>query len=576
MRLTIPELARAVDKSENYVRQHIHRKHLTVQKDGRNISVALDEASRWARERHLPFEPPVNAWAPMGATTGRAARMTVLALSRPEKTPSNLLTVLRHRRQDALGPWANEPSKNWTSEDLGNGLRLYSLDAPLEHCEELVQEIVEAATLTIDDEQIDYALEPNPRRHRAFRDQRGLADAPMISPFPRHSAEIVEYWCLAEEPLEHWLDVLKSRKGHAPPQLSRLRIPLDRFSDRAGNLIIAGAEDAIACDLAAGHDRTLRLHVDADDLPPGAYRATIWASHAGDEVLRQEVSITQSLTAIELASDVDHIGFAIFRTVDGQCIDLMEAYLILQISGQLRVNSSSTLQFRGKQRRLFHEVNPPGPSSRIDIRFDDESGKHDKEIRQRWLDRRLREREAAARRAGNFERFPPAAFGDAVAYFIDLLRQDVDQKTPIFLADPYFETQLMGNAPKDLDRKKLYLDIFATTAGAPLQILCAKKEPEQGQGDPPPWWSECPEQITSHVHVRSFRRRDRQEPGFHDRFLITPRREIIITNSIRGWHTHGVTFASFPSEVYRAEADRLWNMAVGSQTTDLLVREIGR
>ena len=66
MRLTIPELARAVAKSENYVRQHIHRKHLTVQKDGRNISVALDEASRWASERHLPFEPPVNAWVPTG------------------------------------------------------------------------------------------------------------------------------------------------------------------------------------------------------------------------------------------------------------------------------------------------------------------------------------------------------------------------------------------------------------------------------------------------------------------------------------------------------------------------------
>ena len=574
MRLTIPELARAVDKSENYVRQHIHRKHLTVQKDGRNISVALDEASRWARERHLPFEPPVNAWAPMGATTGRAARIAVLALSRPEKTPCNLFTVLRHRRQDALGPWANEPSKTWTCEDLGNCLRLYSLDAPLEHCEELVEEILEAATLTIDDEQIDYALEPNPRRHRAFRDQRGLTDAPMISPFPRHSAEIVEYLCLAEEPLEHWLAVLKSRNGHAPPQLSRLRIPLDRFSDLAGNLIIAGAEDEIACDLVAGHDQTLRLHVDADHPLPGAYRATIWASHAGDEVFRQEVSITQSLTTIELESDVDHIGFAIFRTSDGQCIDLNEGFPIKEIVGHIMINSGPTLQVQDRRGRLIHEVSPAGPTSKIHVRFDADSAELDTKRRQRWLDRRVREREAAARREGNFERFPPDAFGDAVRYFVDLLRLDADQTTPIFLADPYFETQLTNNAGTNLDLKKLCLDIFAVTAGTPLRILCARKE--QGQGDPPPWWSTLPEQMTAHVHVRSFLRRDSQKAGFHDRFLITPKREIIITHSINGWHNDGVTFASIPYDVYRAEADRLWNMEVGSQTTNLLVREIGR
>ena len=572
--LTIPELARAVGKSENYVRQHIFRKHLTVQKDGRNISVAHDEALRWARERQLPFEPPVNAWVPTGATKNRAARMTVLTLHRPEMKPCNLLTVVRHRRQDALGPWSNEPSKIWASEDLGNGLRLSSLDAPLEHCQALVEDILDAATLAIDGEQIDYALEPIPRRRRAFRDERGLADASMISPFSRHSAEIVEYWSLAAEPRRHWLDVLDSRHGHAPLPLSRLGVPLDRLTDRVGNLIIAGAEDEVACDLAAGHDRTLRLHVDADALPPGAYRATVWASHGGDEVLRQEVAVTQRLTVIELASDVDRIGFAMFRTADGQCIDLMEAPLIMQISGQLKVNSSSTLQFHDHQGRLFHEVNPAGPSSRIDLSFDDESGELDKEIRQRWLDRRVREREAAARREGNFERFPPAAFEDAVRYFVGLLREDADQKTPIYLADPYFVTQLTGNPQKYLDLKKLCLDIFATTAGTPLRILCTKKEQEQD--DPPPWWSTCPEQITAHVHVRSFLSRDRRTAGFHDRYLITPRREIIITHSINGWHKDGVTFASFPYDVYRAEAERLWSMDVGSPTADLLVREIGR
>ena len=213
MPLTIPELARAVGKSDNYVRQHIFRKHLTVQKDGRNISVALDEASRWASERQLPFEPPVDAWRSTEGTKNRAARMTILRLTRPDRTHCNLLTVVRHQRRDALGPWSNETGKTWTSEDLGNGLRLFFLDAPLEHCQALVKDILEAATLKIDGEQIDYALEPNPRLHRAFRDKRGLADGSMVSPFPRHSAEIVEYWCLAAESRNHWLDVLDPAKA---------------------------------------------------------------------------------------------------------------------------------------------------------------------------------------------------------------------------------------------------------------------------------------------------------------------------------------------------------------------------
>lgn len=497
--------------------------------------------------------------------------MTVLTLSRAETTPCNLLTVVRHRRQDALGPWSNEPSKTWTSEDLGNGLRLYSLDAPLEHCQAMIQDILEAATLTIDGEQIGYAVERNPRRYRAFRDERGLTDA-MISPFSRHSAEIVEYWCLAAEPRKRWLDILDTTRGYTPLQLSRLGVPLDRFTDRVGNIIVAGAEDAIACDLAAGHDRTLRLRVDADELPPGVYRATIWASHAGDEVLRQELAITQRLTAIELASDVDHIGFAIFQTIDGQCIDLMEAHLFMQIGGQIRVNFGPTLQFHDQRGRFIHEVNPAGPSSTIDLSFENESGELDKEIRQRWLERRVREREASARRDGNLERFGPDAFNDAVQYFIGLVSRDADQKAPIVLADPYFVTHLTDNVGTDMDLKKLCLDIFAATAGSPLRILCAKKESDQV--DPPPWWSVLPEQLTAHVTVRSFRSRDGKAAGFHDRFLITPKREIIITHSINGWHKDGVTFASLPYNVYRAEAERLWNMDVGSPSADLLVREI--
>ena len=574
MPLTIPELARAVRKSENYVRQHIFRKHLAVQKVGRNLSVTHDEALRWARERQLPFEPPTRAWDPTRTAQSRAARMTVLTLHRPEMKPCNLLTVVRHRRQDALGPWSNEPSKTWTSEDLGNGLRLFSLDAPLEHCRALVDGILDSATLVIGDDQIHYAVEPTPRHRRAFRDERGLADASMISPFSRFSAEVVEYWSLSAEPRRHWLDLLDSRCGRTPLPLSRLGVPLDRLSDRVGNIMIAGAEDEVACELAVGNGRTLRLHVDAEPLLPDAYRATVWASHAGDEVLRQEVTINQRLTTIQLSSDVDFIGFAMFRTADGQCLDLMEAPLWLRISGRLRVNSASTLQFRDRQGRVYHEVNPPGPSSEIDVGLDDERGELDKEIRRRWLDRRVREREAAARRERNLARFLPPNLDDAVSYLVELLRHDTDQKTPIYLADPHFETQLPSDARKHVDLRKIYLDIFAITAGTPLRILCARTKPAQDK--PPPWWSACPEQITAHVCVRSFRSQDGRTPGFHDRFLITPRREIMISHSINGWHNHGVTFVSLPYDVYRAEAERLWSMDVASPTAELLVSEIGQ
>ena len=574
MRLTIQELARAVGKSENYVRQHVNRKHLTVQRAGRRVSVASDEAARWARERGLPFNLHTDAWPSTATMETRTARITVLTQHRAGERFLNLLTVIRHRRQDALGPWSDEPGDNWASEELGNGLRLYSMDASLEHCRGLVDYILEFGTLQIDGVEIHYDIEPIPRRHRAFRDERGLPDAPLRSPFSSHSAEIVEYWSLAPEAKRHWLDVLDSCHSRTPPQLSRLGFPLDSLTDRVGNLMIAGAEDAIFCDLGARHDRTLMLHIDGDKLPPGAYRATVWASHSGNELLRREVSVTQGQTEIELASDVDHIGFAIFRTADGQCIDLMEVFLLKQIGGQIKIDSGPTLQFCDRRGRVVHEVSPTAPSSGIDLSIDFENAELDKKIRQEWLARRLREREAAARREGNFERFGPDAFEDAVQYFVSLLRQDSGQKTPIYLADPYFMTQLTDDSGTDLSLKKLCIDMFAATVGTPLRILCATMG--QDPDEPPPWWFSLPEQITAHLSVRAFLSRNGERRGFHDRYLITPKREIIITHSFNGWHSHGVTFASLPYDVYRAEAERLWSIEPGSATADLLVREIGR
>ena len=565
MDLTIAELAHAVDKSESYIRQHIYRKHLTVQKDGRNVSVEFGEAMRWVRERGLSFNLPARASVTTGAMEDRTARMTVLTWHAPDAQPRNLFTLIRHRRNDALGPWAGEPDETWSSVDLGHELRLFSFDAPFERCQALVDHILDSKTLEIDGLEVYYSLESNPRRHWAYRDKRQFADVSVLSPFERHSAEIIEYWSFMAEPHKHWLKVLESLQGKVPPQLARLGFPLDRRSERVGNLMIAAAQDAITCDLAANYNQTLILHVDADELLPGAYRASVWASHSDDEVLRREVPVALGQTVIELVSDIDRIGFEVFRTADRQCVDLMKVSLTMEVGVRMEIESGPTLHLRNHQSRTIHKVNPSGSISMINVYSDDDSAELDKGIRRLWLGRRVHEQEAAARREGNFARFGPDEFEKAVQYFIDLLRQDSDRTKPIYLADRYFMRRLKGYAGT-----QLYLDMFAATTGRPLRILCTEK----GKGNVQPWWSSYPSLITDHVSVRVFLKQDRNTPGFHDRYLVTPEREILITHSLNGWPEGGVTFAGLPYDIYRAEAESLWSMDIGSNNTDFFVEEI--
>ena len=567
MNLTIAELARAVDKSETYIRQHIHRKHLTVRKDGRNVFVAFDEAMRWARERELSFNLPARASVTTRATEDRTARLTVLTWHAPGSQPRNLFTLIRHRRKDALGPWAGEPDETWSSVDLGHELRLFSFDAPFECCQALVEHILDSKTLEIDGLEVYYSLESNPRRHWAYRDDRLLADASMRSPFLKHSAEILEYWSFTTEPCKYWLEMIESLQSKSSLRLVRLGFPLERRPDRVGNLMIAGAEDAIICNLTAHRNQTLMLYVDANEVLPEDYRATVWASHSGDEVLRRDVPVTLGQTVIGLASDVDHIGFAIYRTVDGQCIDLVEGPLFMEASVRLELESGPTLHLRHHPSRTTHKVHPSSSVSMINVHADDDSTELDRGIRRLWLDRRVHEQEVTARRERKFARFGPDEFNKAIQYFIDLLRQDrqdSDSTEPVYLADPYFMSRLGG-----YEGTQLYLDMFTATTGSPLLILCTQKE----NGNAKPWWSNFPSQIIAHVSVRAFRKHD-NTPGFHDRYLITPKREIIITHSFNGWPQNGVTFAGLPYDIYRAEAESLWSMDIGSNTADLFVEEI--
>ena len=563
--LTISELARAVGKSETYVRQHVHRKHLTARKEGRNVSVPLDEAARWARERGLSLDVPTRISVTTGVAQDRTARMTVLAWDSPGVQARNLFTLIRHRRPDALGPWGGEPDGTWSSHDLGHELRLYSFDASFERCQALVDRVRESGTLEIDGLEVHYALEPVPRRHWAYRHNGLLADASMRSPFSRHSAELIEYWSFIAEPRQHWRKLLDTLQYKAPPGLARLGFPLDDRSDRVGNLVIAGAEDAIACDLALHQDQTLRFHVDADELLPGALRATVWASHSRDEVLRRELAVEAGQTVIEVASDVDRIGFAVYRNADGQCVDMKDAFLAKAIGIRAEVKSSPTQHFRDRRGRLIHEIKPSGAVSMMNVTLDDEKTELDKGIRRQWLDLRIHEQEATARREGNLWRFQPDEFDQAVRHFVHLLRQDADQEGPIYLADAYFMSCLKGDKGM-----RLYLEMFAATSGRPLRILCAQRESDDAR----PWWSNYPNHLTNHVRVRTFLKREGHRPGFHDRYLITPRQEIVITQSLNGWRTHGVTFVGIPCGVYRTEAERLWATEVESTAGSLLVREI--
>ena len=250
--------------------------------------------------------------------------------------------------------------------------------------------------------------------------------------------------------------------------------------------------------------------------------------------------------------------------MDGQCVDLWEAVLIKEINIRMHLDSSPSLHLYDRRGRLFHKVTPRGPGSTFDVKSDGDSVELDKGIRRFSLDRRVYEREAAARQEGHLRRFPPSEFDQAVAHYKQLLRADADPAAPIYVADPCFMIHLKEEVIR------LYIDIVAATTGRPLHILCGAIE--KGVA---PWQSCIPGALTNHVTVRAFfQRSDPPQPGFHDRYLITPEREILITNSFNGWRKHGVTFVSLPYGVYRAEAEQLWAMDVASASTSLCVEEI--
>ena len=398
--------------------------------------------------------------------------------------------------------------------------------------------------------------------HRAYRDERLDAEPSVPSPFSSHSAYVVEYWSFEKEPRERWMELVESFLSEFQSMLAPLGFPLERRSDRIGNLMISGAEDDISCDLKATGDGRLLLNVDVDDLSPDAYTAAVWAGHSGDVVVRRQVPILQNETTIDLESDVDHIGFAIYRNVDGQCIDLSDGYLLMEINFAMSIGGGPTLQLHDHRSSTVDRVRLWG-NAQNKFNVEKPSPQQDKEIRRLVLARSGQERIESARRENSIERFRPNQLNEAVDYFLSLVRRLRYQDGPIYLADPYF----MRLEAEDAGRR-LFLGMTEAMGGQPLRVLCAPQRMKQ------PWWTSYPEVLTGRITVRAFTTLSGDRRVFHDRYLIAGDEEILITNSLNGWRTGGVTFVSLPAGVYRGEAEELWQMEVGQTKNSIHVMEI--
>ena len=570
MELTIADLALAVGKDQNYVRQHIRRKNLVARREGRRVLVEESEAARWAKERGLPFGHTI-ATLGLGDEVGeRTARVTVLAHRAPDGTATNMFTLVRHRDRNSLGPWVYAENPNWYREiiavensERAENLELYRLDTTLLECQEIVQNILRSGSLVIADEDIRYTLEPHPRRHWAYQEHT-MSNAELLeSPFGRHSAEMTEYWCFDPETQERWLEALHVAGEAASEMAKLLHFPLVSRLDRVGNLVIASAQDAIESEITAKHGRNLILRVRGNDWttpPPGAYSATVWASHSGDRVVQRSIEISEPETVIGCETDTDLVGLAIYRNSDGQCIDQYEGHLIMSIEMDLVIGGPE-VRMNIKTPRKSIKVGTTLGTGRETIRVEDSSSSEvDQAIRAKSLSYRAWEKDQSARQAGDLARFAPEEFAEAVAYITNLIWQQSRAEGPIYFADPYF----LGDKVSDAEIE-LLASLLSATRGSPLNILCGKRSKSLRL--------EYPQPLTRHATVKRFTRPGDGRPAFHDRYLITPAGETFLTNSVNGWEKRGVTFSTCSHGVYRAEAEKLWLSPVGGNGNDVLVTE---
>ena len=509
------------------------------------------------------------------ADEGRTARLSVLVWHMKDGRARNLFTHVRHRRHDGMGPWADEPGRVWrtmtipSNETVGRGeIQLHRLDAPLAHCLDLIKDTLDRGVMTIDGLDVCYDLVQPPRSHWAYRNFMGMDDHSVNSTFSRHSAKVTEFWSFAPEPRDQWRKICES---YAPCQLEgqlrSLGFPLDQRLERVGNLMISAAQDAIDCELLSGRTHLI-LNVntaDGTDLPENAYYATVWVGDSDDDLVHRHLEITEQHNIVDVDSELDQIGFAVYQRRDGQCIDRWETALIREVIGEMNLSTGRTLEIRDPRRGTANTVSLGGAQSVIRV-GDEHSDALDSGIRREVLSRRAWQRDRDARAQGNLGRFEPDRTEDAIDFFLNLLGGAWRSDGPIYLADPYFMQRDFDNT-----NERIYSSMFERTKGQPLRIL-------SGQRDPDLWLSKYPSILTDHVVVRSFTRKNgkgEDKPALHDRYLINRDKEIIITHSINGWHDDGVTFAVLPYGVYRAQAEELWSLNIGDNN-GVHVQEIKR
>ena len=509
-----------------------------------------------------------------GGNENKTSRMSVLAWHRKDGQVRNLFTHIRHRRADGMGPWKGEPDGVWRTttfppnERVQPGeIKLHLMDAPLAYCLELVKDILNKKAMVFENLEVLYALEQPARCHRAYRNHMRMDDHSVNSPFTRHSAKVTEIWSFDPDPRDYWRKVCESYTSRPlKDTLPNLGFRLDERLDRVGNLVISGAEDEIDCELS--NERThLRLSINTADgtrPPENAYFATVWADDSDDALVHRHLEITEQYTIINVDSALDRIGFALYRRRDGQCIDKWEAPLIREIGISMNLSTGQTLAIRDARRGTTNTVSIGDTKSFIRV-GDENSAALDSAIRQETLARRSWQQDRNARSRGDLGRFGPDRTEEAIDFFLNLLADSGPSDGPIYLADPYFMQRDFHNT-----NERLYSSMFSTTRGRQLKILCGQRNVER-------WLSKYPSILTSHVEVRSVTTKDgngQDCPAFHDRYLITPEKEIIVTHSINGWHDHGVTFAMLSFGVYRAEAEELWSLNVGRNNNGVLVEEI--
>ena len=555
MSLTVAELALAIGKDENYVRQHIRRGNLEARRDGRRVLVEEAEAARWAKKRGLPFGQTVWPLELDDQDGSRSARMTVLAIRGTDGTSRNVFTLIRHRDRRSLGPWHKEEYPGWYSDTVPVGnvgettsLSLYRLDGLMADFQELIQLVLREGKLIIDGNEVHFALVSKPRHHWAHQEHTQTSTDSLKSWFNNLSAEITEYWCFDSEMQDQWMTTVEAAPETAEKMAEALHFPINRRSDRTGNLMIAKAQDSVESEIMAVQGNRLILRVESGDWaepPPDAYSATVWASHCGDKVMRRSVEISNSETVLNHESDIDLIGCEIYRNSNGECIDRYEANLITEISVQMSVSRPPTeVSIHGPRKGslIKRQINTNSTDSAFSVTDKDSEGMGQM-IRQKYRDHISRENDKAARRDGKC-RFRRGQVDEAVEHLARLVRPKPGQNGPIYFVDPHFK----GESESEI---KVLTAILFEARGQSLNILSSRWEVGQRFN--------FPKSLIAQAKVKSFIHADeRRDPAIHDRYLLTPAGETIITNSVNGWEKDGVTFHSSPHEVYRAETEELW------------------